>query len=135
MNFPLPVSDQTFGGIVHFDRGRTIAQMICGMHEFMQSWGWMVDNPYYAKTKKTGEFIIDQLPPGTYKVTAWHPHIEQVVKEVTIRPGSNVFLDFEFDADQVERPHYETQEKFRIGPEAMPDKHLEGCTGPFCVKH
>lgn len=132
LNFPLPISDKTYGGTVHFDKGKRIAQMICGMHEFMQTWGWMVDNPYYAKTKKGGGFTIDELPPGTYKVTAWHPHIKPVVKEVTVPPNGKVSLNFGFDGDAVERPHYETQEKFRIAPDAMPELH--GCEGPFCVK-
>jgi hypothetical protein len=54
LNFPLPVSTEPRGGIVSLQKGKRIAQMICGMHEFMQSWGYMVDNPYYAKTKKGG---------------------------------------------------------------------------------
>ena len=134
LNFPLPISDQWFGGEVHFNKGKRIAQMICGMHEFMQTWGWIVDNPYYAKTKKGGAFTIEDLPPGTYQVTAWHPHIKPVEKTVIVPPNGQVSLDFEFDARQVVRPHYETQEKFRIGPNAMEDEELEGCEGPFCVK-
>ena len=132
LNFPLPISDKPRGGIIHLDKGKRIVEMICGMHEFMQTWGWMVDNPYYAKTKKNGEFLIDQLPPGTYKVTAWHPHIPPVVKEVTVPANGDVTLNFTFDADVVVRPHYETQEKFRIGPDAAPE--LRGCEGVFCVE-
>ncbi len=132
LNFPLPVSDQPRGGVLHFDKGRRIAQMICGMHEFMQTWGWMVDNPYYAKTKKGGEFTIDQLPPGTYRVTAWHPHMKPLEKEVIVPANGTVSIHFEFDSRQVVRPHYETQEKFRVGPEALPEKDLKGCEPPYC---
>ena len=57
-----------------------------------------------------------------------------VEKTVTVPPNGLVSLDFEFDARQVVRPHYETQEKFRIGPEAMEHEELEGCEGPFCVE-
>lgn len=135
LNFPLPVADKKwYGGPVHFLPGKRIMEMICGMHEFMQTWGWMVDNPYYAKTKKGGEFTIDHVPPGTYQVVAWHPHIKRVVKTVTVPPNGTVDVDFAFDAKQVVRPHYETQEKFRVGPEAMEHENLEGCEGPFCVK-
>ena len=135
LNFPLPVSDNKwYGGVVHLDRGRKIVQMICGMHEFMQTWGWLVDNPYYAKTKKGGAYTIDQLPPGKYKVTGWLPHMKPIEKEITVSANGTTELDFEFDAKQVVRPHYESQEKFRVGPEAMQHEHLEGCEGPFCVK-
>jgi hypothetical protein len=132
LNFPLPVSDQPRGGIVQLEKGRHITQMICGMHEFMQTWGFVVDNPYYAKTRKDGAFVIDQLPPGTYQVIAWHPHLKMIEQTVTIPANGTASLNFEFDATQVKRPHYESQEKFRIGPEALPHEHLEECEPPYC---
>jgi len=135
LNFPLPPSPEPRGGILNFEHGKRIAQMICGMHEFMQSWGFMVDNPYYARTKRDGVFTIDQLPPGTYKVVAWHPHFKPIEKTITIKPGETATLDFTFDAKTVVRPSYESQEKFRIGPEAMPQEHLMegGCKPPYCT--
>jgi len=132
LNFPLPVSSEPRGGILNFEPGKRISQMICGMHEFMQSWGFVVDNPYYAKTKRDGKFMIDQLPPGTYKVTAWHPHLKPIEQEVTVPANGNVAINFEFDASRVVRPEYERQEKFRIGPEAHPHEHLEECEAPYC---
>ena len=132
LNFPLPVSTEPRGGIVHLEKGKRIAQMICGMHEFMQSWGYRVDNPYYAKTKKGGGFQIDQLPPGTYRVTAWHPHLRPIERQVTVVEGESIELTFEFDGGEVVRPIYERQEQFRIGPEARPHDHLEQCEPPYC---
>jgi hypothetical protein len=132
LNFPLPVSTEPRGGVVNFERGRRISQMICGMHEFMQSWGFMVDNPYYAKTKKDGEFAINDLPPGTYRVVAWHPHLKPIEQEVTVPANGTVSIAFDFDSGQVVRPQYESQERFRIGPEARPHDHLESCEAPYC---
>jgi Carboxypeptidase regulatory-like domain len=132
LNFPVPVSDDLHGGYVHFGPGNRIMEMICGMHEYMQAWGWMVDNPYYAKTRKGGEFTIEEIPPGTYTVTAWHPHMKPIERKVTIEPGGTVSLDFEFDAKTVHRPYYESQDWFRIGPESDPSVDLDGCQGPFC---
>ena len=124
LNVPLPVGAQDGGGMIHFGKGKQIFQMICGAHEFMQSWGFKVDNPYYAKTKKDGDFIIDRLWPGTYTITAWYPHMEPIEKKVTVTANGTVNLDFEFDAKQVVRPIYESQKQFRIGPEALPNEHL-----------
>lgn len=132
LNFPLPVSTEPRGGVVNFERGRRISQMICGMHEFMQSWGFMVDNPYYAKTKKDGEFAINDLPPGTYRVVAWHPHLKPIEREVTVPANGRVSIAFDFDSRQVVRPSYESQEQFRVGPEAHPHDHLESCEAPYC---
>jgi hypothetical protein len=107
-----PHSSGTFP--IKFEHNRRIYQMICGMHEFMQTWGYAVDNPYYALTDEHGEFRIDALPPGTYKVTAWRPHFQPIERTVTITPNDTASLVVEFDASTVKRPHYETQERFRI---------------------
>ncbi len=134
LNFPLPVSTEPRGGPVHFEPGKRIMQMICGMHEFMQGWGFMVDNPYYARTKAGGQFTIDGLPPGTYTVLAWHPHLKPIEQTVTVGADQTAAVDFTFDAHTVVRPSYESQEKFRIGPEAHPHEHLQECEAPYCPK-
>ncbi|MFQ5596564.1 MAG: carboxypeptidase-like regulatory domain-containing protein [Nitrospiria bacterium] len=122
LNEPLPVSDKPRGGGLHFDKGKRISQMICGMHEFMQSWGFIVDNPYYAKTAKDGSYTIEGLLPGTYTVSIWHPHYKVIEKEVTVRSNERTRLDYEFDGAKVKRPLYETQKQFRISP-ATPEDH------------
>ena len=92
-----------------------------------------MENPYYAKTRKGGEFVIDRIPPGTYQVSAWHPHLKPVVKEVTVPPNGTVEVAFEFDSRTVSRPIYETQNSFRMGPYANPYEDVTGCEGIFCV--
>lgn len=122
LNTPLPISDKPRGGTLHFSKGKRISQMICGMHEFMQSWGFVVDSPYYAKTAKDGTFTIDQLPPGTYTVTIWHPHYKIFKREITVAANKTATLNFEFDGSEVKRPIYETQKEFRISP-STPEGH------------
>jgi hypothetical protein len=107
-----PNSTGTFP--IKFEKNKKIYQMICGMHEFMQTWGYAVDNPYYALTDENGNFTIDDLPPGVYEVIAWRPHFRPIEREITVPPNKTVSLGFEFDSSTVKRPHYETQEKFRI---------------------
>jgi hypothetical protein len=99
---------------IEFERNYRIYQMICGMHEFMQTWGYAVDNPYYAVTDAAGRFSIDGLPPGTYTVTAWRPHFTPIERTVTIEPNGTAQMDISFDATTVKRPVYESQERFRI---------------------
>jgi len=113
LNLPLPASNKPRGGILNFQPGKKIGEMICGMHEFMQTWSFVVDNPYYAKTKSDGTFVIDQLPPGTYKVLAWHPHLKPIEKEVRIFANSVVSLELEFDSTQVKRPTFESEKGIR----------------------
>lgn len=105
-------------GALHMESDRRISQWICGMHEFMQKWAYVVDNPYYAITDEAGRFSIDRIPPGTYRVTAWHPHADPITQTVTVTAGAARRVDYAFDASTVERPLYERQTEGRIGRDA-----------------
>ena len=70
-NLPVPPEEIT-DGTVTFQKHYKIFQMICGMHEFMQTWGYRVQNPYYFITGIDGNFQIDNIPPGDYVVHVWH---------------------------------------------------------------
>ncbi len=92
LNVPIPVNS-TETHPFEFEKGKRIYQMICGMHEYMQTWGFAVDNPYYAITEDNGEFRIPDIPAGTYEVVIWHPRMEILKKEVVIRPAETFSLD------------------------------------------
>jgi hypothetical protein len=75
---------------VRMTKGRQIFTMQCGFHAYMESWALVVDHPYYAITDKEGRFQIGDIPPGTYRVTIWHPYIrESHLQTVTIKPREN----------------------------------------------
>ena len=118
LNIPIPAEEVSDGKIT-FKKKYKIMQMICGMHEFMQTWGYRVQNPYYAQTKIDGNFKIDNIPPGEYKVTAWHYLIKRQSQKVKIAAGETFDLNFEFDADKVIRPFYETIKSGRIKKDAV----------------
>ena len=118
LNIPIPAEEVSAGKIT-FKKKFKIMQMICGMHEFMQTWGYRVQNPYYAQTKIDGNFKIDNIPPGEYKVTAWHYLIKRKSQKVKIAAGEILDLNFEFDADKVIRPFYETIKSGRIKKDAV----------------
>ena len=83
--------------IVHLVKGRKVFTMQCGMHPYMQNWGYAIDNPYYAVTDQDGSYSIGDLPPGTYRVKAWHPILGVQERELTVEPNSTTMLDARFD--------------------------------------
>jgi len=117
INIPIP-AEEVSEGKIHFKKKFKIYQMICGMHEFMQTWGFRVQNPYYFQTKIDGNFKIDNIPPGDYVVTAWHYLMKVQTKKIHISENSVVDLNFEFDGNQIERPIYETLKSGRIKHDA-----------------
>lgn len=45
----------------------------CNIHDNMVAFVAVVDSPYFAKTADTGTASLN-LPPGRYRLRAWHPH-------------------------------------------------------------
>lgn len=117
LNIPIP-AEEISEGKVEFQKHYKIFQMICGMHEFMQTWGYRVQNPYYFQTQVDGNYKIDNIPPGDYKVNAWHFLMKHRSKVISVSEGETINLDFVFDGDEVIRPFYETIKSGRIKKDA-----------------
>jgi len=83
--------------VVNLTKGRKIFTMQCGRHPYMQSWGYAIENPYYAVTNLEGTFTIPQLPAGKYKVKAWHPTLGSQEREVTVTANGTAALEFTFE--------------------------------------
>lgn len=85
---------------VQLVKGRKVFTMQCGMHPYMQNWGYAIDNPYYAVTGPNGAFTIGDLPVGTYRLKAWHPILGTQEQEITVKPNEAFTVDFLFKANQ-----------------------------------
>jgi carboxypeptidase family protein len=64
-------------------------------HSWMLAWIYAFDHPYFAVTDEKGSFRIDQIPPGTYKVTAWHELLGTETQVLTVGGGQESKLTFE----------------------------------------
>jgi len=89
----------------------------CNLHPFLQTRGFMVENPYYAISDAEGNFSLKDVPPGTYDVLAWHPFIPTQTGTVTIEEGKSSQIDFVFDeADQRRKLYQDDIEGYRFNP-------------------
>ena len=80
-------------------KGRKTFVMQCGFHAYMESWAIAVDNPYFAFSNERGEYEISSLPPGTYRIRAWHPSVKQeMVNTFTVKPNQTVRMDFSLES-------------------------------------
>ena len=79
---------------VRFDRPGVV-RIFCDIHSHMSAFVLVFSHPYYAKAEVDGRYRIDNVPPGTYTVSAWHEGETRETKTVTIPPqGGDVDLDF-----------------------------------------
>jgi hypothetical protein len=108
---------------VRLRKGHYVFKTQCGVHDFMQSWGMAVGNPYFAVTEADGTFRIADIPTGTYDVIAWHPHMAVQAQQIMIPPSGKVAVDFRFDGAQVDIPLHDLQTSYRLQT-ALQDHHL-----------
>jgi len=66
----------------------------CGQHNYIEAEARIVWNPYYSVTNASGTFRLEQAPPGTYKVTAWHPHAGQQTQTITVSADTDIIVNF-----------------------------------------
>ncbi|HLG22067.1 MAG TPA: carboxypeptidase-like regulatory domain-containing protein [Candidatus Manganitrophaceae bacterium] len=122
--FNKPLTPETIAAKeVHLRKGHYIFRTQCGVHDYMQSWGMAVGNPYFAVTGQDGSFTIPDLPSGRYDVIAWHPHMKPQAQQITVAENGKVELNFEFDAAEVDIPVHDLQTKYRLETALQP-RHL-----------
>jgi plastocyanin len=61
-----------------------IVRIVCDLHPWMVSWVVVAAHPLYAVTGLDGQFAFDNLPPGQYKLQAWHERLGTVSASVTV---------------------------------------------------
>ncbi len=59
---------------VVFDRPG-IAVLGCNIHDRMVAWVVVVETPHFGQTDAQGALRLDHVPPGSYRLRAWHPDL------------------------------------------------------------
>jgi hypothetical protein len=105
---------------VQMRKGHYLFKTQCGVHDFMQSWGIAVGNPYFAVTGPDGRYRIPDVPPGTYDVIAWHPHLKVQAQQLVVPPSGTVTSSFRFDSAEVDIPLHDLQTSYRLQTALQP---------------
>jgi hypothetical protein len=69
----------------------------CNIHPWMHGWFVVVTGPY-ATTDSNGAYTINNVPPGSYTVTAWQEAAGTQTQKVTVAAGASATADFTFKA-------------------------------------
>jgi plastocyanin len=58
--------------------------LLCNVHPEMSGYVIVSPTPYFALTDKSGEYKIENVPDGSYTVTAWHEGAKSQSKPVAV---------------------------------------------------
>ena len=82
-----------------FDKSEAPFIIKCDVHPWMRTWAGVFDHPFYAVTDDMGKFTLENVPAGTYTVTAWHESSKRLpaqTTEITVSDDQVASLDFTF---------------------------------------
>jgi len=62
--------------------------LLCNVHPEMAGYIVVSPTPYFAITDKSGDYKIENVPDGSYNVTAWHEGAKNQSKPLTVSGDS-----------------------------------------------
>jgi plastocyanin len=78
---------------VKFDKPGRV-DVFCSIHTSMNCVVLVLENPYFAATDGNGNYKIANVPPGKYKLKAWHERLPADECEITVPTNGEVKVDF-----------------------------------------
>src|SRR5580698_4314677 len=80
------------GKVTFTNAGRV--DVFCSIHSSMSCVVLVLENPYFASSNEKGDYVIPNVPAGTYKLKAWHERMPPQVREITVPESGDVKADF-----------------------------------------
>jgi hypothetical protein len=92
------------GGVISasFPAPEDFLKIRCDVHPWMYAYACVVDNPFFAVTDAQGNFVISNVPPGDYTLTASHRKANSgrggEMQEITVTAGQTTTANFTIQA-------------------------------------
>jgi plastocyanin len=71
-----------------------VVKIICEVHPWMSAYIVVTDHPYYSVTDVYGEYLISDIPAGSYRLKVWHETLGTEEKPVEVKAGGSQNVDF-----------------------------------------
>ena len=82
-----------------------LVRIYCNIHPQMSAFLQVMENPYFAWTNPDGGFLIDDVPPGNYRLKAWHEEGE-TTQPLSVTESGATGLVVQIDVSGfAKRPH------------------------------
>src|SRR5215468_4587598 len=71
-----------------------VVKIVCEVHPWMSAYIVVTDHPYYSVTDVYGEYLIGDIPAGSYRLKVWHETLGAEEKSVEVKAGGSQDVDF-----------------------------------------
>ena len=75
-------------------RSPGIVPIDCDLHPWMKAYVVVTVHPYHAVTDVMGEYQIQDIPPGRYRLKVWHESLGMREKPVVVKSGGVIEVNF-----------------------------------------
>ncbi len=76
-----------------FDAPGAVA-LLCNIHPEMVGYVLVIPSTYFGNVGSDGKYLIPNVPPGTYKATAWVPRLPAVTQSVSVGASGATTANF-----------------------------------------
>jgi hypothetical protein len=70
----------------------------CNIHPWMKAYVAVFSHPYFQVTGKDGSFALENVPPGSYTLSAWQEHYGTIEQPVTVAAQGKQTVTLTFKA-------------------------------------
>jgi plastocyanin len=71
-----------------------LVKVYCHLHSHMSASIMVFDHPFFGTPAEDGRFTLNGIPPGNYRISAWHPRIGESTHDVLIEAGRPATVEF-----------------------------------------
>lgn len=84
-----------------FNRAEVAIPFKDNQHPWKKAYVAIFTHPFFAVSDSEGNYRIEGLPPGTYRITVWQETLGEKSIEVTLKAGESQELNFSYSRDDL----------------------------------
>lgn len=93
-NMSTPIEGVSFNRT--FATREVMVDIRCDVHAWMRAFVGVLEHPYFGTTGQDGRVALDNLPPGTYTIEAWHERLGVKTQQITVGAKESKDVSFTF---------------------------------------
>jgi plastocyanin len=71
-----------------------VVHVFCDIHSHMSAYILVLDSPYFIQPDEHGNYVLENIPAGTYTIKIWHERFTSQERIITITPGAHIIENF-----------------------------------------